>query len=130
MVARIYLLLAPYLAGFLFITTIAFVILSVYRGEVISNLQRELLVQKDQEIKVIIERNDMVNDVANKFEEGRANREQVKELTIKQVETIVKEPIYLNTCFDANGVSILNGYITATPTTKYSEAVQGTELAQ
>lgn len=130
MIARIYVLLAPYLAGFLLITTLAFVVLSVYRGEVISDLQRDLLVQKDQEIKVVIERNDMVNEVANQYEEGRIDRENTKEITLKQVETIVKEPIYLNTCFDPNGVSVLNGYITATPSTKYSEAVQGTELAQ
>ena len=126
----IYRIISPYLAGFLAITTIAFLILSVYRGEIFSNLQREILINKDQEIKVIIERNDLVADIATNYEEGRVEREQIKEYTIKQVETIVKEPIYLSTCFDANGVSVLNGYIHATNASEHSATMQGAELAQ
>lgn len=130
MVSGLLKIISPYLAGFLAITTIAFLILAVYRGEVISDLQRDLLVQKDQEIKVIIERNDLVTSEATKYEQGRTEREQIKEFTIKQVETIVKEPIYLNTCFSSDGVSVLNGYIHATNASEYSGTVQGSELAQ
>lgn len=118
-----YRFLSPYLAGFFLITSLAFFGLSVYRGEVISNLQSDLITKKDQEIKVVIERNDIANDVSTKFEQGKTERETRNEITVKKIETVVKEPIYLNTCFDDNGVSVINEYVTATNASKYSGAV-------
>lgn len=115
-----YKFLSPYLAGFFLITSLAFCGLSVYRGEVISSLQSDLIANKDQEIKVVIERHDLANQVATEYEKGRTEREVKNEVTVKQIETIVKEPIYLNTCFDDSGVSVLNGYINSTNAREFS----------
>ncbi|AGY48122.1 Rz-like spanin [Acinetobacter phage Presley] len=125
-----YKFLSPYLAGFFLITSLAFSGLAIYRGEVISSLQSDLIAKKDQEIKVVIERNDIANDVSKKHEQGKTERETRNEITIKQVETIVKEPIYLNTCFDDSGLSVLNGNITSTNAREHSGTLPESELAQ
>ena len=104
MVRKLLLMISPYLAGFFFITTIGFIVLAAYRGEMIVTLQSQLITNKDQQIKVIVEGVDNAQAISEAYELGKG-----------EVDKIIEKPFYISTvCLDSDGLSVLNGSISAT----------------
>jgi hypothetical protein len=115
MVRKLLLMISPYLAGFFFITTIGFIVLAAYRGEMIVTLQSQLITNKDQQIKVIVEGVDNAQAISEAYELGKGERQIEKEFVVKQVDKIIEKPFYISTvCLDSDGLSVLNGSISAT----------------
>mgnify|MGYP003396960531 CR=1 FL=1 len=104
--------LSPLLALFFFILSLGFGGLSVYRGEVISNLRGELLKDKDKELKVIVETVDNSNAVATAYELGKSERQvDIKVVKEKANEIIKENTVFLNTCISDDGLYEYNQYL-------------------
>ena len=58
----------PYIAGLFFLTTLGLGGLSVYRGEVISNLQSKLIENQTKELKVVIDSTELAKSVGDKVQ--------------------------------------------------------------
>ena len=115
-----------YLSIFLLVMVIALASLSVYRGEVIRDLQADLLVNRDSQIKVIIDTTEMANKISHEVQNNMNTMETVKEKHTHEVERIIKEPIYLSTCFDTAGLSILTESILAPYAGEHKQPMPGT----
>lgn len=109
-------LLLRYAAGFFLLTTIAMTGFAIYRGEVISSLQSKLIDKQEQQVKVIIDTTEMANTIGNQVQAKLNQNEIQKEVTVREVERIVKEPMYLNVCFDTAGMSELSKAISTSIT--------------
>lgn len=120
-------LLLRYVAGFFFITTIALAGFAIYRGEVISGLRAELITKKDQQINVIIDTTEMANRIGKQVQDDLNSIQVSKEKTTHEVERIIKEPIYINTCFDNAGLSVINQAVLAPIANEPSEPVSGSK---
>lgn len=104
----IYQNVAVFLAPLFLITTIAFIIMSVYRGEVILGLQAELLKQKNQDVKVVIEQIKEVNAVGEEAAAEQRVQEIIKHERTIEIEKIVKVPVYSNECISDAGLQFYN----------------------
>lgn len=113
MVAIFYNKVAPYLAVFFLLTTIVFMSITVWRGEVILGLQSEVLSNKNQEVKVIIEQHEAANKVSKDYEDRKVDREKEKIYVTRQVEKIVSVPSYANECFDPIGLQYFNSQVSS-----------------
>lgn len=118
------LLITRYLAGFFFLVSLGLAALAIYRGEVISGLQRELIAKQDKQINLVIDSNAIANKISKDFQIKVNVLDAQKEVTTHEVERIVKEPVYLNTCFDASGLSVLHQAISAPVTSELGGSVQ------
>lgn len=96
-----------YIAGFFFLTTIAMTGFAIYRGEVNNALQEKLIDNQGKQIKVVIQATEFADLKGKEVQTVINNNEIQKEVTIREVDRIVKEPIYLTTCFDSSGMSEL-----------------------
>ena len=103
----------PYIAGLFFLTTLGLGGLSVYRGEVISNLQSKLIEDQSKELKVVIDSTELAKSVGDKVQINLDSIQVQKEKTTHEVKEIIKEPIYLNVCFNDAGLSKLHETILA-----------------
>lgn len=113
MVLLIYRKVAPYLCLFLALTTLGFALGNVWQGKVIVDLQSQLLKDRDQQIKVVIEQQHTANQVSQEYEQRKADREQTKVVVTHEIEKIVSVPMYSNLCFDTDGLHLLNDSIRA-----------------
>lgn len=113
MVAIFYNKVAPYLAVFFLLTTIVFMSITVWRGEVILGLQSEVLSSKNQEVKVIIEQHEAANKVSKDYEDRKVNREKEKIYVTRQVEKVVSVPSYANECFYPIGLQYFNSQVSS-----------------
>ena len=111
MVVLLYKKLAPYLCGFFMLTTCVFFFLGFIRSEQIVSLQTELLKNKQQEVKVIVEQQEVAIKISQAYEERKADKIQEKIYVDREVEKIISVPSYSNECFDASGMLSLNSYI-------------------
>lgn len=118
----IYWKLAPYLAPFFLLTTIVFFSMCVWRGEIILGLQAELIKDKNQEVKVIIEQVKAANAIGQQYEQRKADREELKVEVTHEIEKIVSVPLYSNLCFDYDGLHLLNSQISTINSTAQPDA--------
>lgn len=118
----IYWKLAPYLAPFFLLTTIVFFSMCVWRGEIILGLQAELIKDKNQEVKVIIEQVKAANEIGQQYEQRKADREELKVEVTHEIEKIVSVPLYSNLCFDYDGLHLLNSQISTINSTAQPDA--------
>lgn len=118
----IYWKLAPYLAPFFLLTTIVFFSMCVWRGEIILGLQAELIKDKNQEVKVIIEQVKAANEIGQQYEQRKAEREELKVEVTHEIEKIVSVPLYSNLCFDYDGLHLLNSQISTINSTAQPDA--------
>lgn len=116
--------LLRYIAGFFMLTTLAMTGFAIYRGEVINTLQSQLISKQDKQIKVVIDTAELADKLSQKTEATINNIETKKEVTIREVERIIKDPVYVNVCFDAAGMSALHQAIHAPITSEYDTALQ------
>lgn len=110
---QIYLKITPILTPFFLLTTVVFMVMCVWRGEIILGLQAELSKDKDQTIKVVLEQQQGANKISTEFEQRKADREQEKIYVNREIEKIVTVPLYSNECFDDAGVQQINSYATS-----------------
>ena len=113
MVAIFYNKVAPYLAVFFLLTTIVFMSITVCRGEVILGLQSEVLSNKNQKVKVIIEQHEAANKVSKDYEDRKVDREKEKIYVTRQVEKIVSVTSYANECFDPIWLQYFNSQVSS-----------------
>lgn len=113
MVLIIYKKIAPYLCLFLALTTIGFAANNVWQGKVIVDLQSQLLKDRDQQIKVVIEQQHTANQVSQEYEQRKADRQEAKVVVTHEIEKIVSVPMYSGLCFDPDGLHLLNDQIRA-----------------
>ena len=111
MVVLLYKKLAPYLCGFFMLATCVFFFLGFIRSAQIVSLQTELLKNKQQEVKVIVEQQEVAIKISQAYEERKADKIQEKIYVDREVEKIISVPSYSNECFDASGMLSLNSYI-------------------
>lgn len=114
----IYRKLAPYLAPFFLLTTVVFMIMCVWRGEIILGLQADLIKDKKQEVKVVIEQQEIATKISLDYEQGKNTRQQEKVYVDREVEKIIAVPSYSNLCFDDVGMYSINNYIKSLNSTR------------
>jgi len=112
MYLKIYKSLAQFLAPLFLLTTIAFAVLTVYRGEIILGLQAELVKDKDKEFKVVVDITKDLNEVAKLYEQDRTKIEIHKQENTHVIEKIVSEPVFSTVCFSSDGLQHYNQIIT------------------
>ena len=111
MVNYFYTKLASFLAALFFITTAVFFSMWMFRGEVIIDLQSQVIKDTQKEVKVIIEQHESANQISQQYEERRASNQKEKVYVDREVEKIVLMPSYGNECFDPIGLQSLNSQI-------------------
>ena len=126
MVTLIYKKLAPYLAPFFLFIIVVLAAVCVWRGEVILGLQAELIKDKKQEVKVVIEQQENANKISLAYEQDKVGRQQEKVYVDREVEKIVTVPSYSNLCFDVSGMRVLNNYITSLNSSRESSGGMST----
>ena len=105
--------LLPYVAGFFFLTSVGLGVVTIYRGEVISNLQTKMIEDQGKQLKVVIDSTELAKAVGDQVQINLDTIQVDREKTTHEVKEIIKEPIYLNNCFDAAGLSKLHETILA-----------------
>lgn len=126
MLLRMYRKVSPLLAAFFMFTSVVFFLICLYRGEVILGLQAEHIKNKNQEVKVIIEQQDLANKISQQYEELKADRIQEKIYVDREIEKIVTVPIYSTVCFDTDGLQSVNSAITSANASTQSKATMPT----
>lgn len=104
MFVTLYRLACMYLAPLFLVTTIGFMASSVYRGEVILGLQAEIIKDRSQEVKVVIEKVEAVNKVGEGYASTQTNIVTDQKETIREVSKIIKVPVFTNICISDDGV--------------------------
>lgn len=123
-------LLIKYVALFFFLTTIGMTGLSAYRGQVISNMQTEMIAAKKQEVKVIINSTELADKISKDLDVKQTVLTVEKEKVIREVEKIVNDPVYLNVCFEPSGLSALREAIHTPTASQHGEQVPNTDDAK
>lgn len=108
---KVYTKIAPLLMPFFIITTCVFGAIAVYRGEIILGLQAQLIKDKTQEVKVIIEQQQASNDISKQYEQRKADREQDRIKANVQIEKVIRESDNSSVCFDDAWLYQLNNQI-------------------
>lgn len=112
MVVLIYKKLAPYLTPFFMLTTVVFFVIGVIRGEQVMSLQTKFLDNKDKEIRVVVEQQQVAVKISQEYEDRKTGSIQEKVYVDREVEKIITVPSYSNMCFDDIGLQYFNGEIT------------------
>lgn len=125
---KLYAKIAPWLMPFFLLTSLVFGAIAIYRGEIILGLQAQLIKNKTQEVKVIIEQQQASNVISKEYEERKAQREQDRIMNNVQVEKIISESGNSSVCFDDAWLFQLNNQITSfnSPTKSVSALSEST----
>ena len=67
---------------------------------------------KDEQQQVLIKKQNEINKVSADYEQLKSEQRVKVETVTREVQKIVERPVYLNTCFDDDGVSAINSLIT------------------
>ena len=108
---KLHAMIAPWLMPFFLLTSLVFGAISVYRGEIILGLQAQLIKNKTQEVKVIIEQQQASSVISKEYEERKAQREQSRIVNNVQVEKVISESDNSSVCFDDAWLFQLNNQI-------------------
>ena len=110
---KLYAKIALWLMPFFLLTSVVFSAIAVYRGEIILGLQAQLIKNKTQEVKVIIEQQQASNVISKEYEERKALREQNRVMNNVQIEKVISESGNSSVCFDDAWLFQLNNQIAA-----------------
>lgn len=111
MLKVLYFKVAPLLVPLFVLTTIVFLGMCVYRGEIILGLQAELIKDKNQEVKVIIEQHERATQISAAYEDRKAAREQDKVNATHSIEKVISDSGNESICFDNAWLYALNSQI-------------------
>lgn len=123
-------ILLRYIALFFLLTSIGLAILSIYRGEMIANYQAEALKAKTVEVKVILDSVAIADKISKDLDIQQTVITIEKEKSTHEIKEIIKDPIYLNTCFDDAGMQQLSKAVLAPYASEHTEPVQDTGNAK
>lgn len=119
---KVYARLSPVLMPFFILTTCVFGFLAIHRGELVMRLQTELIKDKTQEVKVIIEQQKASNEISKQYEQRKAIREQDRNITNVQIEKVISESDNSSVCFDDAWLYQLNSQVVSTNTSGQPES--------
>jgi len=68
---------------------------------------------EQKQLKALAEKQNEINQVSADYEEARSAQSRQVGTVTHLVQKIVERPIYLNNCFDSDGVSAINSLITS-----------------
>ena len=108
---KLYAKIALWLMPFFLLTSLVFGAIAVYRGEIILGLQAQLIKNKTQEVKVIIEQQQASNVIGKEYEERKAQREQNRIVNNVQIEKVISESDNSSVCFDDAWLFQLNSQV-------------------
>ena len=66
---------------------------------------------KDDQQKVLVEKQNDINKVSADYEQLKSEQRIITETKIREVQKIIDRPVYLNHCFDDDGLQQLNSLI-------------------
>ncbi len=66
---------------------------------------------EQKHLKALAERQNQINQVSADYEATRSEQRVQVETVTREVQKIIDRPMYLNHCFDDNGVSAINSLI-------------------
>ena len=66
---------------------------------------------EQKQLKALAEKQNEINEVSADYEQVKSEQRVKVETVTREVQKIVERPIYLNSCFDDNGLSKLNSLI-------------------
>jgi len=110
---KLYAKIALWLMPFFLLTSLVFGAIAIYQGEIILGLQAQLIKDKTQKVKVIIEQQQANNVISKEYEERKAQREENRIVNNVQVEKVISEPGNSSVCFDDAWLFQLNNQIAA-----------------
>lgn len=111
MLWKVYNKISPLLMPFFILTTLVFGGIAMYRGELILGLQSQLIKNKTQEVKVIIEQQQASNEISKQYEERKAQREIDRNISNVQIEKVISDSDNHSVCFDDAWLYQLNSQI-------------------
>lgn len=98
----------------------------LYAGQIAytNNLSKKLRVASEQcnakiqkieqkHLKALAEKQNLINQVSADYETLKSEQRVQVETVTREVQKIIERPVYLNSCFDDDGVQKLNSLITS-----------------
>ena len=67
---------------------------------------------EQKHLKALAEKQNIINQVSADYEKAKSEQRVQVETVTREVQKIVERPVYLNSCFDIDGVQQLNSLIT------------------
>ncbi len=67
---------------------------------------------EQKHLKALTEKQNQINQVSADYEAAKSEQRVQVETVTREVQKIIDRPVYLNHCFDDNGVSAINSLIT------------------
>ena len=67
---------------------------------------------EQKHLKALTEKQNQINQMSSDYEATRSEQRVQVETVTREVQKIINRPVYLNHCFDDNGVSAINSLIT------------------
>lgn len=67
---------------------------------------------EQKHLKALTEKQSQINQVSADYEAAKSEQRVQVETVTREVQKIIDRPVYLNHCFDDNGVSAINSLIT------------------
>lgn len=66
---------------------------------------------EQKQLKALAEKQNEINEVSADYEQVKSEQRVKVETVTREVQKIVERPVYLNSCFDDDGMSKLNSLI-------------------
>lgn len=68
---------------------------------------------EQKQLKALTEKQNQINQMSSDYEATRSEQRVQIETVTREVQKIIDRPVYLNHCFDDDGVSAINSLITS-----------------
>lgn len=78
-----------------------------------SKCQAKIQKIEQQHLKALAEKQNAINQVSADYEKAKSEQRVQVETVTREVQKIIDRPVYLNHCFDDDGVSAINSLITS-----------------
>lgn len=92
---------------FFMLTTAAMTGFAIYRGEVISNLQLQLIQKDTTNVQLTLDVQGIADSVAVHLQKDMAEIKESRIEVTREIEKVIKDPVYINTCFDDSGMRLI-----------------------
>lgn len=96
-----------YVIIFLSLTTAAMTGFAIYRGEVISNLQLQLIQKDTTNVQLTLDVQGIADSVAVYLQKDMAEIKESRIEVTREIEKVIKDPVYINTCIDGSGMRLI-----------------------
>lgn len=113
-----------------FLLLITLMLLNVKTGKLNdaeAKCQQRIQAIEQAQYKALNEANAKANQVSADYEQLKSERQAKVESVTRTVQKIVERPMYLNSCFDSDGLSELNSLIRAGHTSESKTTLSGSQ---